>query len=156
MEFPFPYLRCALTWERSGYTHSWDWQLSLSLSLFQLEQTFEVYSFSPFKMVCCVFKYNIVAMLNSGIIASNYSSEEQRDETREIGILTLSVLRACLSVVQSHSILFVLLRKLFLSWNENSSSGPNKFGSWWTRWNAPGSQRLLCCCFSAFCVGGPH
>lgn len=64
-------------------------------------------------MVCCVFKYNIVAVLNLGIIASNYSSEEQRDETWEIGILTLSVFHACLSVVQSHSILFVLLRKLF-------------------------------------------
>lgn len=87
--------------------------VSLSLFFFQLEQTFEVYSFSPFKMVCCVFKYNVVAVLNLGIIASNYSSEEQRDETWEIGILMLSVLRPCLSVVQSHSILFVLLRKLF-------------------------------------------
>ena len=64
-------------------------------------------------MVCCVFKYNKVAVLNLGIIASNYSSEEQRDETWEIGILMLSVLRACLFVVQSLSILFVLLRKLF-------------------------------------------
>lgn len=82
-------------------------------SLFSWNKLLRSVLFSSFKMVCCVFKYNIVAVLNLGIIASNYSSEEQRDETWEIGILTLSVLHACLSVVQSHSILFVLLRKLF-------------------------------------------
>lgn len=42
----------------------------------------------------------------------------------------LTVLSHGLSVVQAHLILFVLVRELFLSLNENGSSGPNKFGSW--------------------------
>lgn len=42
----------------------------------------------------------------------------------------LTVLSQGLSVVQSHPIFFVLVMELFLSLNENGSSGPNKFGSW--------------------------
>lgn len=50
----------------------------LLFRFFQLEWTFWVYSFSSFKMVCCIFKYNRVAVLNSGIIVINCSSQRTK------------------------------------------------------------------------------
>lgn len=103
------------------------------------------------KWSACIFKYNRVALLNSVIIVINCSSQRtKRWNSRDSD----AVPSHGLYVLQSHPTPFVLVRELCLSLNENGSSGPNKFGSWWTQGKTPGSQRLLSLCvFSAFCVG---